>query len=384
MNRTLHSLILFLGAAVVSAGCLLATKPACASADKIQEIQQALANKKASHALLTEKAAALSSEVTTLKNNLIDVSRNLITSENGLSETEQRLKDLQQKKTTYTENLSKDQKTLNDLVSAARRYSQTSTSLMLVETKPVDAARASIVMKSIIPAIHQQSVYLQSRLSEIAQIEEDIAGQLQLETQQNRQLNAQKAELAKLLEERNKLYLSTESQRREQEREVVLLTKESKTLEELMEHLKSKSKDNTGKTAMARGELPANILLPVHGNIRSGFGDKDELGAESKGITFMTRAGASVITPLAGTVKFAGAFQNYKQILIVEHPGGYHSLITGLGHIDTVVGAALAAGEPVGMAETSGSPQIYYELRHNGKPVNPQKLLIAQRKQEKS
>ncbi|MEZ0226592.1 MAG: peptidoglycan DD-metalloendopeptidase family protein, partial [Alphaproteobacteria bacterium] len=78
-------------------------------------------------------------------------------------------------------------------------------------------------------------------------------------------------------------------------------------------------------------------------------------------------------------------FQKYRQILIVEHAGGYHSLIAGLGRIDTVVGATLAAGEPVGIAEKSDDgARIYYELRQNGAPVNPRKLLVAQKKQTRT
>lgn len=379
MNRICFKFILSL----CVTGCLLfATGASAADLDKMQELQQALADKKASHALLTKRAAVLNSQVASLRKDIIQISKNLLTSEENLSETEHRLKLLQQKKAAYIENLSKDQKIMNGLVSAARRYSQTSTSRMLVETKPIDAARASIVMKSIIPTIHQQSAYLQSQLSEIAKIEDDIADQLEIQTRQDKKLNSQKAELAVLLEERKQTYLSTESERQEQEKEVASLTRESRTLEELMENLKSR-RSKSSKTAIAKN-LPSNILLPVHGIIHTGFGDKDDLGAESKGITFMTRAGASIITPLAGTVKFAGAFRNHKQILIVEHQDGYHSLITGLAHIDTVVGASLASGEPVGTAGATGSPQIYYELRQNGKPVNPQKLLIAQRKQEKT
>lgn len=380
MNRKCSKFILSLGIT----GCLLlAGEAPAADIDKMHELQQALADKKASHALLTEKAATLNSQVSNLRRDLVQISKNIQASEESLSATEQRLKSLQQKKATYVENLSKDQKIMDGLVSAARRYSQTSTSLKLVETKPIDAARASIVMKSLIPTIHQQSTYLQSQLSDIAKIEEEIVDQLEIQTRQNKKFNKQKAELAVLLEERKRVYLSTENERQEQEKEVAELTQESKTLEELMENLKSKHKARNTKAVVAKN-LPSNILLPVHGTIRTGFGEKDDLGADSKGLTFMTRPGASIVSPLAGTVKFAGAFRNHKQILIVEHPGGYHSLITGLAHIDTVVGASLAAGEPVGTADTTGSPQVYYEFRQNGKPVNPQKLLIAQRKQEKT
>jgi septal ring factor EnvC (AmiA/AmiB activator) len=127
------------------------------------------------------------------------------------------------------------------------------------------------------------------------------------------------------------------------------------------------------------------MLLPVQGRIRVGFGETDELGGRSKGVTFIVRSGATVVTPLAGKVKFAGPFQKYKQILIIEHRGGYHSLIAGLGRIDTVVGASLDAGEPVGSADNSSSEsRVYYELRQNGEPVNPQKLLAEQHKQDRS
>jgi septal ring factor EnvC (AmiA/AmiB activator) len=382
MNRIAGYFILFLTVTGVSSAILLL--PAAAHADKALEIQKALANKKATHAALTEKAKALDSEISDLRKNILKVSSDLRLSEESLSETDQHLMGLRQKKASCLENLYKDQQAMGGLLSAARKYSQTSTFSMFVRAKPIDAARAAIVMKSLIPSINQQSSYLQAQLSEIGKIEGKIKEQLQLQMQQNQKLNHQQDALTSLLEDRNKLYQSTESQRQEQEKEVAALTKESRNLEELMQKLKQKSQNSGAATKTARTPLPSNILLPVNGTILTGFGDKDDLGAESKGITFLTRPASRVVVPLSGTVKFAGTFQNYKQILIVEHQGGYHSLIAGLARIDTVVGAALAAGEPVGVAEASASPQIYYELRQNGKPVNPKKLLIAQKKQEKS
>ena len=382
MEGIFGSFILFLSVAAISGAVLLS--PSVSYADKALEIQRALTSKRALHAKLAEKSQTLNYELTTLKEKIIKVSNDLRMSEESLFETDLRLRNLRQKKTAYLENFYKDQQAMGGLVSAARKYSQTSMPSMLVQAKPIDAARASIVMKSMIPGISRQSTYLKAQLSEIDKIANDIMDQLQLQTQQNRELNKQQYSLAALLEERNKVYQSTENQRREQEKEVAILTKESRDLEDLMEKLKLKNQYSAAGINTARIPFPPHILLPAPGTVKTGFGDTDDLGAESKGITFLTRAGSSVIVPLAGTVKFAGTFQNYRQILIVEHQGGYHSLIAGLARIDTVVGASLAAGEPVGVAEASGSPQIYYELRQNGKPVNPKKLLVAQRKQEKS
>lgn len=355
--------------------------------DKAQDIHDQLAAKKAAHAALLQKSTVLNSQVTLLKKNLVKVSKDLQTSEDNLSATEQRLQDLQQKREIVIKNLYKDQQAMGGLVSAIKKYSQTSTPGMLMKSNPIDAERASMVMKSIMPRLQQQSALLKSQLVEIKKIENAITNQRKIQTEETSKLDKEQDDLAVLLQQRQKLYKSTESQRLEQEREVASLTQKSKNIEDLLQRLKSNSKknarsdnNNTGSDA----SLLAHMLLPVHGKVYIAFGQRDGLGAPSKGITFSTRPGASVVTPLAGTVKFAGPFQKYKQILIVEHKGGYHSLIAGLARIDTVVGASLAAGEPVGIADSSSSPRVYYELRYNGKPINPQRSLLAQRKQEKS
>jgi septal ring factor EnvC (AmiA/AmiB activator) len=121
------------------------------------------------------------------------------------------------------------------------------------------------------------------------------------------------------------------------------------------------------------------------------FGQTDTEGAVSKGLTIAAKAGAPVVAPLDGSVMFAGPFRGYGQILIVEHAHGYHSLIAGLGRIDTTVGRQVLAGEPVGVMGTpnGGAPEgrpddgfgagplkLYFELRRNGQPVNPQRGLM--------
>lgn len=354
--------------------------------DKALDLRAELATKKAEHAVLLQKSNALNTEVSSLKKNLVKVSKDLRTSEESLSTADQTLKDLREKKELVIENLYKDQKAMGGFVSAVKKYSQTSTPSMLMQTNPIDASRASIVMKSVMPRLQEQSTTLKAQLAEIQKIEGDITRQLQVQTEINKKLNRQQDDLAVLLDKRKQLYKSTESQRVVQEQEVERLTKEARNLDELMSKIKSKRRksDDSDMADDNAPNLPFQMMLPVHGKVYTAFGQMDDLGAPSKGVTFSTRSGASVVVPLGGIVKFAGPFQKYKQILIVEHKGGYHSLIAGLGRIDTVVGASLAAGEPVGIAETSDSPRVYYELRRNGKPINPQKSLLAQKKQEKS
>ena len=120
--------------------------------------------------------------------------------------------------------------------------------------------------------------------------------------------------------------------------------------------------------AKARGAL----LVPASGPIMRHFGENDELGVASKGLTFETREGAQVVAPFDGRVLFAGPFKGYGQILIIEHGDGYHSLLAGLDRIEGTVGQWLVAGEPVGtMPRGDVKPHLYLELRQNGQPINP-------------
>ena len=87
-------------------------------------------------------------------------------------------------------------------------------------------------------------------------------------------------------------------------------------------------------------------------------------------MTLAPRPGAQVVAPAAGRVAFAGPYRGHGRIVIIEHPGGWTSLVTGLARTDVAVGATLVAGAPLGIA-AQASPQVTLELRSGGEPVNP-------------
>jgi septal ring factor EnvC (AmiA/AmiB activator) len=112
-------------------------------------------------------------------------------------------------------------------------------------------------------------------------------------------------------------------------------------------------------------------MLPVAGRLVSGFSDRRDAGAPRvRGIALAPRAGAQLVAPAAGRVAFAGPYRGYGEIVIIEHAGGWTSLITGLARLDTTVGAQLLAGSPLGVA-AAAQPVVTLELRRQGVPVNP-------------
>lgn len=132
------------------------------------------------------------------------------------------------------------------------------------------------------------------------------------------------------------------------------------------------------------------VRVPVRGALVSSFGSAASDLSQARGILLETRPQAQVVAPFDGRIVFQGPFRSYGQILIIEHQGGYHTVLAGLGRVDAVVGQWLVAGEPVGIMGTSGGatadtgqsaagpvtsnqdhPKLYVELRHNGQPVDP-------------
>lgn len=111
-------------------------------------------------------------------------------------------------------------------------------------------------------------------------------------------------------------------------------------------------------------------MLPVTGTIVTGFGEDAPGQARAAGITLATRAHAQVVAPAPGRVAFAGRYRGYGQIAIIEHDGGWTSVVTGLARLDVAVGEKVVAGSPLGMTGP-GSPQVMVELRRGGEPVNP-------------
>lgn len=120
-------------------------------------------------------------------------------------------------------------------------------------------------------------------------------------------------------------------------------------------------------TATAPSE---NFQLPVVGRTVSGFGAVSEGGIVSTGLSLAPRPGAQVVAPGRGRVAFAGPYRGYGRIVIIEHDGGWTSLVTGLARTDVDVGEGLVPGAPLGVAAPV-TPVVTLELRRDGAPVNP-------------
>ena len=119
---------------------------------------------------------------------------------------------------------------------------------------------------------------------------------------------------------------------------------------------------------------PIDYLLPVAAPVSIGLGAVSDTGIRSRGITLESRTGMTVAAPADGTIAFAGPFRRHDGIVIIDHGGGWMSLIAGL-RTELSKGNRVRRGEPMGRA----LGPITVELSTNGRPVSA--ALIARSSQ---
>ena len=142
------------------------------------------------------------------------------------------------------------------------------------------------------------------------------------------------------------------------------------------------------KSAPVRKPVPAGPALkvgglgwPVSGNLVSAYGGTMPDGRKSEGVLIAAAAGATVKAVADGRVVFADWMNGYGLILIVDHGNGYMSLYAHNDALLRDAGDDVKRGDPVASVGNSGGQgrtALYFELRRNGQPVNPDTWLKRQ------
>jgi septal ring factor EnvC (AmiA/AmiB activator) len=116
--------------------------------------------------------------------------------------------------------------------------------------------------------------------------------------------------------------------------------------------------------------LPFAYALPASAAVTEGLGAVSASGVRARGLSLATGRGVEVIAPANGVVRFAGPFRGYDGVLIIDHGGGWMTLLVNLS-TTLKTGDRVALGDPVGRA----LGPIEVELSHNGQHLSP--ALIA-------
>ncbi len=224
-----------------------------------------------------------------------------------------------------------------------------------------------------------------ARLDALAREAEQQSAELEQVTRKQRE---QRQRLAQERRERNRVLASISRDIQRQRREIRTLKRDENRLARLVEEL-SRLVARERRSARLRNErvpdgstdgkafreLKGRLSLPVRGELAGQFGSPRSGGGTLwKGVFITARAGEDVRAIAGGRVVFADWLRGFGNLMIIDHGGAYMSLYANNEALYRQVGDTIRSGETIAtVGNSGGNPDsgLYFELRHQGKPLDP-------------
>ena len=96
------------------------------------------------------------------------------------------------------------------------------------------------------------------------------------------------------------------------------------------------------------------------------------------GLDIANKHGTPIRAADAGEVIFSGWWDGYGKAIVIDHGRRTTTVYGHMSRIYKKVGAIVAKGQTIGLVGSTGystGPHLHFEVRKNGKPVNPIKFL---------
>ena len=129
------------------------------------------------------------------------------------------------------------------------------------------------------------------------------------------------------------------------------------------------------KQLQAFERLKGQLNWPVSGKLEARYGTQRSRGLRWKGVLLDASKDNQVRVVSHGRIAFSDWLRGYGLLTIVDHGNGYMSLYGQNHSLYKKAGDWVERGEIIAEAGDKGGeqPRLYFEIRHRGKPVNPQR-----------
>jgi septal ring factor EnvC (AmiA/AmiB activator) len=222
----------------------------------------------------------------------------------------------------------------------------------------------------------------QARLKEINKFQTTITRLMEVTTQHQEQVA--QLETLKTNQQQQQQHLNENKSKRSQT--LVSLSRELLSSKQQLTKLKAEEANLTAAlkklTALIRAEidliglskLKRQLSWPVKGSVLHNFGSRKQGYLKWKGVLLSAPIGKQVRTIHNGTILFSDWLKGYGLLTVIDHGNGYMSLYAHNQTLLKSVGERVETGEPIALVGQSGGqeqPGLYFEIRHQGKAVDP-------------
>lgn len=287
--------------------------------------------------------------------------------------------------------------------------------LILNGSDPNQAARDLRYLAQLSRAQQAMIESLRTDLTQLAALQQETAKKTTELTQLQAAREAEQKQLLADKRAREQVLQKLSVQIQQQRREISNLKRDERSLTQLVErlnrvmaqqaardaararaaqHAQKAQKDEKNGTAASRRPLAVNtetpvafrtdrpfsglkgsLRLPVAGELMNRFGAPREGGGVSwKGLFIRAAQGSAVKAIAAGQIVFAEWLRGFGNLIIVDHGEGYMSLYSNNESLYKQVGERVQPGDAIASVGNSGGQPdtgLYFEMRHQSRPVNP-------------
>jgi murein DD-endopeptidase MepM/ murein hydrolase activator NlpD len=247
-------------------------------------------------------------------------------------------------------------------------------------------------IRYIIKANEQTIRQRRAAENQVRTIEASLSGTEAVLASQTSDAQQQQAALSALAEQRKSLLEQAAEEKNHVQTEVTqyeeMSAEEEAALESLIREKQAEeaarrlalrhARQLAGETLPPEPGAPGTVSWPVSGPITSPFGMREHpsLGGfrMHAGIDIAAAQGTTIGAAAAGRVIIAQYAGNCGNMITIDHGGGMATNYCHLSQIFVTVGQDVQRGQAIGAVGMTGDatgPHLHFEVRINGKPVDP-------------
>ena len=340
--------------------------------ERIEEVRKALAQERRQH-------SRTENELERIERRIGELATELQRTQSALADARAELDRLDRRRSALEAALSKHRSTLGAQLRAAYRLGrQPALRLILRQEEPGRLARAlgyyGYLNRARLDAI-ERTTALAAEARAVERDTERTRQRLQRELdaleRQRGQLQAARAERRRVLE-RLQASIADKGERLER------MEANRAELERLLDRLGSVLADIPAAPLEERpfASRDGELAWPVDGTLRARFGSPRAEGRmRSRGLVIGAETGTPVRAVYYGRIVFADWLSGFGQLVIIDHLDGYLSLYGYNQRLLRSTGDWVTPGEPIATVGDSGGQEragLYFEIRRNGRPVDPE------------
>lgn len=344
---------------------------------------------------LKQRIAGIDKWLVSAEKNRSDLEQQLVATERRISELtrerrslrvqaneqQQRLSELQQQENELADTLEQRRESLQKQIRAAWMEGDApALKILLNEIEPGMIARTMTYYEYLSRDTVERLEAFQASLRELKATRAAVqASRIELATTET-SLEQRQRQLAGTRKQREQTLAALDVDIRTRRGEREDLDADRKRLERLLEEVQQAiasipAPNESRPFKSLRNSLP----WPADGRVVNNYGASYAEGKlRRNGFIMNTREEANIKAVHYGRVVFANWLRGFGLITIIDHGDGYLTLYGYSSSLFTAPGDWVAAGETIALAGRTGGtddPALYFEVRQNGKPVNPRSWL---------